>query len=319
MDLLRVRSLPFLARRNYFYEFQQLLPWSVLAGLVEGQFASVVVSKTFQGSELLIAIASATPLAAMLSSLVWGMLCIGRPKIRLAVLFSSGVALCAGTTGAIPTSPTGAIWFISQMAAAQVLLTGMITVRSAFWKSNYPRAFRGQVAARLQTVRFFVAVSAVLIAAALCDLDPASYRFIYPGAAIIGAVGIWLLRRIHIRGERRELRHINKKVLDDDTRPVPVEPFAVTALLSPGHVLAQMYKVLKDDRRFLKYCFAQLLIGLANLMTSAIIVVVVTRDLRLGARSEFWISTVLIMALPHLVMLGSFRRWGGLFWSQNVT
>ena len=188
MDLLRVRSLPFLSRRNYFYEFQHLLPWSVLAGLVEGQFAGVVVSKTFEGSELLIAIASATPVAAMLSSLVWGMLCIGRPKIRLAFLFSSGTALCAGTVCAIPTSPFGAIWFIAQMAAAQVLLAGMITVRTAFWKSNFPRAVRGQVAARLQTVRFIVAVSTVLGAAAICDRDPTSYRFIYPGAAVVGAV-----------------------------------------------------------------------------------------------------------------------------------
>ena len=313
MDLLRVRSLPFLSRRNYFYEFQQLLPWSVLVGLVEGQFGSIVVSKTFEGSELLVAIATATPIAAMLSSLVWGMLCIGRPKIRLAVLFSSGTALCAGTAGAIPTSSTGAIWFICQMAAAQVLLAGMITVRSALWKSNFPHSIRGQVVARLQSVRFIMAISTVLTAAAVCDHDPSSYRFIYPIAAASGLLGIWLLRKIHIRGERNELRRANRAPEDGDARPLPITPFAVTALLSPGHVFGQMYRVLRDDRRFRKYCFAQLLIGIANLMTFAIIVLVVTRDLQLGVRSEFWISTALIMALPRLVMLGSFRRWGRLF------
>ncbi|MCH8241528.1 MAG: hypothetical protein IH897_02830, partial [Planctomycetes bacterium] len=56
MDLLDVRSLPFLTRRNYVQEFKQIIPWSVLAGLIEGQFASVIVSKTFHGSELMIAI-----------------------------------------------------------------------------------------------------------------------------------------------------------------------------------------------------------------------------------------------------------------------
>ncbi len=313
MDLLGVRTLPFLTRRNYYYEFIQLIPWSILAGLVEGQFASVVVSKTFAGSALLIAIASATPMAAFLFSVVWGMLCVGRRKIRLAILFASGATLCAGTVGAIPTSPAGAIWFIIQMAAAQILLAGVVTVRSAFWKSNFPRTTRGQITARLQAARFVVSVLTVLVAAAICDRDPSSYRYLYPCAAGSGVLGIWLFRRIHIRGERSELRrHARPRENDGFSREL-VEPFNVTALLSPGRVLGQMYRVLRNDRRFLQYCCAQLLIGIANLMTISIIVLVVTRDLQLGDTSEFWISLVLIQALPRLVMLGSLRRWGRLF------
>ena len=85
MDLLRARDLPFLARRNYYYELLHLLPWSILAGLIEGQFGSVVVSKTFHGSPMLVAAAAATPVAALSSSLLWGMLCVGRPKIMLRI------------------------------------------------------------------------------------------------------------------------------------------------------------------------------------------------------------------------------------------
>ena len=189
MDLLGVRNVPFMARRNYYCEFRQLIPWSVLAGLVEGQFASVVVSKTFNGSALLIAVASATPMAAFLFSLVWGMLCVGRPKIRLAMIFGAGAALCAGTTAAIPATPYGAIWFIAQMAAAQILLAGVVTVRSAFWKSNFPHSARGQITARLQVVRFIVSILVVLVAAVLCDRDPASYRYLFPGAALWRVLG----------------------------------------------------------------------------------------------------------------------------------
>ena len=87
LDILGTRKLPFLTRRNYLYEFRHLLCWSILAGLVEGQFASVLVSKTFHGSPLLIAIASATPFAAYVFSLAWGMLCVGRPKVGLSVRF----------------------------------------------------------------------------------------------------------------------------------------------------------------------------------------------------------------------------------------
>ncbi|MCH9002552.1 MAG: MFS transporter [Planctomycetes bacterium] len=312
MDLLDVRSLPFLTRRNYVQEFKQIIPWSVLAGLVEGQFASVIVSKTFDGSELMIAIASATPVAALMSSLVWGMLCIGRPKIRLAVLFSAGATICAGTIGAIPQSPAGAIWFICQMAAAQVLLAGVVTVRTAFWKSNFPREVRGRITARLQAARFVISVATVLAASALCDQDSSSYRFIYPVAAVFGTVGIWLFGGIRIRGERSELRR-SRRTSENGSWSGMVEPFNITALLSPKHVLRNMVGVLRADDRFRRYCVAQLMTGISNLMTISVIVLVVTRDLDLGARSEFWISTVLIMALPRLVMLGTLSRWGRLF------
>lgn len=312
MDLLGLRTLPFLSRRNYYFEFKHLLFWSVPIGLVEGQFASVVVSKTFHGSERLIAIASATPLASLLFSLVWGMLCVGRPKVRLALLFAAGTALCTGVVGLIPNSPVGAVWFLFQMAAAQILIAGVITVRSALWKSNYPQSDRGRIVARLQSVRFLISVGTVLVAAALCDRDPTAYRYVFPAAALIGVIGICLLPNIHVRGERRELRHDGAACADDYPRKGQAEPFSLTALMSPGNVFGQMFRVLRDDRRFAWYCAAQFLMGASNFMIIPVLVAVVTREMQLGSTWGFWISTGLIVALPRLTMLGTLRRWGGL-------
>lgn len=313
MDLLGVSSLPFLTRRSYYYEFKQIVVWGVLAGLVEGNFGSVVVAKVFNGSEREIAIATATPIAAFITSLVWGMLCVGRPKIRLLVLFSAGAALITGMVAAIPTSSAGAVWFICQMAAAQVLMAGVLTVRSAVWKSNYPREVRGRITARLQGMRFVVGVFTALSAAAICDRDPSSYRFIYPVVAAFGLAAVWLARRIRIRGERSELRRNQQAPADPDLRRGLVEPFSLTALVSPGHVFGQMYRVLKDDRSYTHYCIAQIFTGFANLMTMAIIAAVVTRDLRFGDAWGFWVSTALLVAVPQLAVLGSLGRWGGLF------
>jgi hypothetical protein len=315
LDLLRVGTLPFLARRNYYYEFKHILPWSMLAGLVEGLFASIVVSRTFNGGPVLIAVATTTPVAALTFSLVWGMLCVGRPKIRLFVMFALGTALCAGIVGAIPTSPAGAIWFLCQMAAAQILLAGVVTVRSAVWKSNYPHSDRARITARLQAVRIVASNGTVLLAAKICDIDPASYRYIFPVAAMIGVVGVLYLRRIHMRGERSELQKRREPPVDDDDefRAGLTEPFSLTALLSPGHVLRQMYRVLRDDRRFTQYCFAQMLTGVANLMTIAVVVAIVTQDLELGDAWGFWIATGLIQATQRLVMLASIGRWARLF------
>ena len=173
----------------------------------------------------------------------------------------------------------------------------MLTVRSAVWKSNYPKHARGQITARLQRLRRFLTVITVLLAATICDVDASSYRFIYPVGALFGLVGIWLLQRLHIRGERAELRtHRPGRDGGEITRDI-TEPFAISALLSPGHVMGQMIGVLRDDRPFRHYCIAQSLIGIANLMTLSIIVALVTRQLDYTDGWDFWMSTSLIVAL----------------------
>lgn len=313
MDLLAVRSLPFLTRRNYFYEFLHLVPWSIFAGLIEGQFASIVVAESFHASEFLIAVASATPIAALMFSLVWGMLSLGRPKIQLLTFFCLGTLLLAGTIGAVPPSNYGTIWFIAQIAAAQVLLSGVITVRSAVWKSNYPTHVRGQITARLQRLRRFITVPTVLFAAYVCDLDATSYRYLYPIGAMIGLLGVWFLRKIRIRGERRELLGHQQQHTNGELARDIAEPFSLAALISPGHVIRQMVNVLREDRPFRRYCIAQSLMGVANIMTIPVMVALITRELDLSTDGAFWISTALIVALPNLVMLGSIGRWGRLF------
>ncbi len=317
MDVLALRRLPFLTRRNYYYELKHLLPWSALAGLVEGQFSSVVVSKTFHGSDFLIAVASATPFAAYVFSLVWGMLCVGRPKVRLLVLFAAGTVLCTGLAGAVPAEPRWAVWFIAQVAAAQVLLAGVVTVRSAIWRANYPHTVRGQIAARLQAVRSIISVITVQAASALCDQYPDAYRFVFPVAALSGAVGVAVLTRLHIRGERSELRR-SARNLDSDLREGTYEPYSLTALLSPGNVVRETGRILRNDWRFRKYCLAQFLQGAANLMTISVVVAIVSRQLELPDERGFWISSGLVVALPVLSLLLSIRRWGRLFDSLGV-
>jgi MFS family permease len=313
LDLLRIRNLPFSVRRNFYYEYKHIIPWSVVAGLIEGQFACVVLAQSFQGSPFLIAVAAATPMAARLFSLVWGMLCTGRRKIPLLMGFAGATSFCMVLIGFIPPTYAGAVLFVILMAVAQVLLSGVVTVRSAVWRSNYPQSQRGRISARIQAMRMFMSIVAVLIAAELCDRDPNQYRIIFPAAALLGFASLLIARRIHIRGERRELRRNQETRTDPNERREFVEPFTLIALLSPGHVIGQMVRVLVKDRRYALYCLAQFLLGLGNLMTIAVVIMLITRNLPLDFSSGYWISTGLIVAIPNLVMLGSVGRWGSLF------
>ena len=314
MDLLGVGRLPFLSRRSYSSEFQHLLVWSVFAGVVEGQFASLVIARTFHGGDLLIALSTATPFAANLASLAWGLLCVGRPKIRLATRFAAGAVLCVGCVGAIANTPAGAVWFLLQIAAAQALLAGVVTVRSAIWRSNYPVELRGQIAARLQCVRAMIAVVTVQAASAVCDADGDAYRYVFPIAAAFGVVGIRLLARIHIRGERSELR----RIFAGSGAAGTVRHLRLGAVLSPARAIGEMIRVLRADRRFARYQIAQLFHGVSNLLTLPIIVLVVTRELPGGDRWGFWMSGGLIVGLPALTLLGTLSRWGRLFDSLGV-
>ena len=193
------------------------------------------------------------------------------------------------------------------MAAAQILLAGVVTVRSAIWKSNYPREIRGQIVSRLQAIRSLVGVGAVQVAAAVSDRHPDAYRLVFPIAALLGLIGLVFLTRARIRGEGRELKR-SATASGNHTRVV-----SLGSAISPLNSLRQFVLLLRADRRFANYCVAQFIQGVANLMTISVAVALVTRHLETPDGHGFWISSALLIGLPILCLLVSIRRWGRLF------
>ena len=209
--------------------------------------------------------------------------------------------------------------FVGQRAVAQVFLTGVITVRSALWKSNYPKAFRGQITARLQLVRLLTSVAAMIAAGLLFDRQATAYRFAYPLVALCGAAAIIVLQRLHVRGEHTEMRQVARSASNEqlgvETGAPPrlgnglAEPFSLATMLSPGNVLGQMYRVLRNDRRFARYCGALALTGMGNLMVPPVLVIIVTQALGLNYLASF----TLLEILPRTVMLAALFRWAPYF------
>jgi hypothetical protein len=276
--------------------------------MAEGNVAAVVVAKTFDGSELLIAIAVASTMFAKLVSLVWGMISVGRRKVRVLSTFAALTALCMASVAATPQSPRGAWLFVGQIAAAQVFLAGVVTIRSSLWKANFPTEYRGRIIARLQLIRLVTSIAAVTAAAIVFDRDAAAYRFVYPLVALCGAAAIVILKRVHVRGEDAELRRAANDAGADHGKDL-VEPFSLAAVLSPGNVLGQMYRVLRADRRFARYCMLLMLTGAANLMMMPVLATIVTRELNLG----YVVSVILLEVLPRAVMPIALFRFAPFF------
>lgn len=296
MDLIAARHVPYMARRNYLIELRHLLAWGVFAGTFEGSVSSVVAAKTFDADWLLITLIMATPMVANLMGLAWGGLATGRRKLPLFQAFAAAATLVIASIALTPATPAGGWIFAAQILLTRIMLSGCMTLRASLWKHNYPHVFRGRIAARLQLVRHTVGIVAVLCISMLFDLDPAIYVWVYPIGAAVGAVAILVIRPMHVRGERLELRQIAERA---ESRP------------QTGWTrrLGDMIAILKQDRPYARYCLAMMLLGSSNIMVMPIITVMVTKELRLS----YFHSCNITEILPRILMMGSVMLWAGLF------
>ena len=278
--------------------------------MLEGSLAAVVVAKTFNGSELLINIAATTPLAAFLTSIFWGLVCVGRRKVRIFTMCAFGAVFLLALGGVVPVTRNGAVAFIALMAIAQFFLAGVVTVRSALWKSNYPKRHRGRIVARLQIARSLVYLLVVTLIARIFDYNPDYYRWVYPILALLGVCSLWFIRRIHVRGEDAELA---RRAKPDSSAENLVKPVSLLDAVSPGHIFENAFRILRIDETFRKYCVAQMYTGCGNLILRTVIIVIITNHLLANMSGVYWISIVLLEALPMLVRLGTMSRFAAYF------
>lgn len=309
MDLFRVGRVPYMARRNYLHEMQHLVLWGLFAGLVEGTVSAVIVSKTFDGSNFLITVVQATPAFANLVSLFWGALIVGRRKLPALFSLAAASLSIALTVGLTPHTPMGGWIFALQICLSRVFMTGVVTTRASLWKSNYPRSHRGRISASLQIMRTLMSLPVILGCGLLFDLNPLAYRWFYPAIALIGALGISMILRLRVRGERGALARnaaFNGDAVADDAL---IAPFSLVSLISPWQIVARMRDALRQDPRFARYCTAQMCIGSAALMVQPINTIVLTKVLRL----TYTESNSLLDVVPRIVTLIMLPIWARQF------
>lgn len=323
MDWIGARGVPYMARRAYTIEVRHFLFWGLFAGLVEGTVSAVVVAKTFGGSNFLITVVQATPAFANLVSLYWGALIVGRRKIPAFIALASASVAVALSIAVTPRSHLGGWIFALQICLARVFMSGVVTTRASLWKSNYPRSHRGRITANLQIVRTLMSLPVILGGGLLFDIAPAAYHWFYPTIAVIGAMGLLVLRGERVRGEERTISHrtngdpteptARRIETDDAKKPLAddgvIEPFSLIALVSPWQIIHRMRQVLRADPRFARYCKAQMCIGTANLMVMPVNTIVLTKVLNLN----YTLSNGLLDFIPRVVTIAMLPVWARLF------
>ena len=254
--------------------------------LLEGGVIGVIASKVFQVEPWVLALISAAPMFANLSSFLWNKLSLAKRKVQFASYLQLGVLICLLIVALSPVNQVGVVMLVTSMIASRILLAGFVTVRSVVWSLNYARDIRGQATGQLQMIASVVSIIISGSIGPYLDYISTNIAIIYITGAIAGVLGIIFLGRVKVRGEEAQLA--DEQLLKEATVDGP--SFA---------------SVLRKDRYFRSYQISMFGAGFSNMLIEAPLIFLITREL--GA--SYTVSIMLTMVIPITVRLVSLPAW----------
>jgi hypothetical protein len=333
------RRQPYMVRANYVHEVRSALTFPLAAALAEGTFTGVVASKYFDASLLLIAVITAAPMFGNILALLWSELAEDRPKVKFINTLQLGVVIAmaaVGLTYFIPTDPMtlagGAVafdegqlagWaFAGLIIVARVLASGIITLRSAVWRLNYPRALRAQIIGRINGIYNTMLSATVLVSAILLDSHPGLYAVIYPVIAAVSLVGVLQFSRIKVRGEAgllRRARLVPTAASVDAEGGATPDYARVTRDLSPRGPLARLgrrivdaFGLLKSDKMFREYQWWQFLLGASFMMMFPSLIYMVSSEMT-DPTTQYVLAVVVLQFVPMVTGVVFLQVWAPVF------
>lgn len=285
---------------------REVLSWGLIGftlGLVEGATAAVLVKKGFEGLaeprvvNLAVAFVSGAPALSNVISFLWANLAHGRERVRLMVGLFATFAVLVGLIGLSPRAATGLTMTVVSVIAARVIWSGILTVRSAVWTANYPRAVLARITGRIVIVVSLGVAVASALAGILLESNPEQARWLYAAAALAGLAAAFLYRQMRVRREYALLS-------------------AENAALGESQVfsLAVMRQILREDPAYRRYMLWLGIYGAGNLMASAQLVIVFSDDMKLSSATQIGVlSIVPLLSLPLFTPL-----WARMFDAGHI-
>ncbi len=293
-------------RANYARELFSWLLLPLMLGAIEGGTMGIIVKKLFTGVEgidpitldLAVAAVSAAPNVANLSSFIWAALAHGRPKVRFISTLQLITCGCVGLLAFAPTSPIGLWMIVGLVLIARVSWTGVITVRTAVWRNNYPRANRALIAGKMAMIQSVILAIAGVVLGEAMDLAPSSMRYCFPLLAIAGYAGNSIYRKVRLRGQRRLQR---AELEGRDTIGSRLDPRGLLALL-------------KEDPLYARFMWWMSVFGFGNLMLGPAQILVLNDQFETSYLEGILVTTV----IPIAVMPLAIPAWSRLLTRTHV-
>src|SRR6056297_1793913 len=185
---------------------------AVTLGALEGGLLGVIVKTGFDQVaapalvNLAVAMVAGAPAFANAASLAFANLAHGRHKTRWVSALMATCSGCAILIALSPVSAAGLVWLVFWMIAARLCWTGVITLRAAIWRANFPRHVRATITGRIAvTYSLLIALTAAATGIAM-EFHAQAWRATLPTSAFLGLAAAWRYRRFTVRGHGRLLR-----------------------------------------------------------------------------------------------------------------
>jgi MFS family permease len=272
-----------------------------MLGVVEGGVVGVLAKFAFDGVvatrslNIAVAILATAPAFANVTSFVWAAMNHGRAKVRFLVVLQLMTAALVAAIAFVPLSGTGLILLIAAAIGARVCWSGVVTVRSTLWRVNYPRTDRARLAGKMATCQALVITVVALGVGAAMRFDLEAFRYIYPIAALLGLVGVWIFSGLRVRRHRALVR---------------AEQEDATSRTS----LLESWRVLFTNPRFGLYQTCMFVFGLGNLMIMAPVVIMLRDRFAMNTLESVLVTTT----LPTTFMILTIPIWSRLLDRMHI-
>ncbi|MEM1081453.1 MAG: MFS transporter [Pseudomonadota bacterium] len=285
-------KLPFVARTLMPREVQVNGLLAVTLGVLEGGLLGVIVKTGFNGVadvalvNLAVAVVTGAPALANVASLWFAQRAYGRNKSRLVALLMGMTALAATALAWMPVSAAGLIGLTLVMVMGRLCFAGVITLRAAIWRANFPRHVRATITGRIAVIySIIMGLTAGGVGFAMQSSDTA-WRLLFPVAGLMGLIAAWRYRRFTVRGQGRLLR---QEAAEGGSGPIR---------------WSDVVAVFRNDRWYRRYMMTMFIFGSGNLMVIALLVVILTEQVGLSQFKQVMITTTIpLLAVALLTPL----------------
>lgn len=274
--------LPFVARTLMPKEMAANATMALTLGSIEGGLVGVIVKTQFSGVadpvwvNLAVATVAGAPAFANLASLSISEAAEGRDKTAWVSSLQALTAVFCLLMACVPESAMGLVAITALMVGARLSWAGVITLRSAIWRANFPRHVRGQITGRITVIYSSIIAISAGLTGLLMNHWPEVWRLTFPVAGVLGLVAAWRYQRMRIRMGAR----LRKQELKEASE-------------RHGGQLRQSLKILKRDHWYRRYMMTMFVFGSGNLMVIALLVVLLTEQFSVSRFSQVMITTTL--------------------------
>ncbi|MEM1027480.1 MAG: MFS transporter [Planctomycetota bacterium] len=256
LDSFHPAQQPWGTRKAFRQELLTSATLPVAVAMLDAGVVGVFGKVVFGISNTQFAMISAAPMFVNVSGIFWTRASMGRRKTAFSGMVMSVLLMLIAAVAVLPTESGGwGPWaLVGAVVLGRTLMAGVVTLRSAVWRMNFPRYARARITGKFVLIATLLLAVVPVLVGPLLDLDPRLFRVIYPIAAAVGIVGVVAYTRIRVRQEPQLLR--------SERRPHEDEDMPTRADGRPHNFVS----VLREDNHFRAYMTWQFFAGVANMM-----------------------------------------------------